>query len=100
MDPIRVGRRRQRRLEIIDRFGVTPPGQRYLPKTVVGGSVASLDLQRCFETSFRLFPAVKLKVDVTQVQRHSHIVRAQLASDSIATNGVVDSTFLLVQPSK
>src|SRR5438046_9999017 len=100
MDPIRVGRRRERSLEIIDRFRVTPPGQRYLPKTVVGGSVASLDLQCCFETSFRLFQAVKLKVDVTQVQRDSYIIRPQLARDSIATNRIVDSTLLLVQPSK
>ena len=100
MNPIRVRRRRQRRLEIIDGFRITPPGQRYLSETVVRGSVTSLDLQGCFETSFRLFQAVYLKVDVTQVQRDSHIVRAQLARDLIATDGVVDSTFLLVQPSK
>ena len=71
-----------------------------MSETVVRGSVASFDLQGCFETSFRLFQAVYLKVDVTQVQRDSHIVRAQLARDLIATDGVVDSTFLLVQPSK
>src|SRR6266446_1544759 len=100
MDSIRVGRRRQRPLEIIDRFRVTPFGQRYLSKTVVGGSVASLDLQRCFETSFRHLQPVKLKVDVTQAQRHSYIIRAQLARDSIAANGIVDSSLLLVQPSK
>src|SRR5213593_4154104 len=100
MNPIRVRRRRQRRLEIIDGFRITPPGQRYLSETVVRGSVTSLDLQGCFETSFRLFQAVYLKVDVTQVQRDSHIVRTQLARDLIATDGVVDSTFLLVQSSK
>src|SRR3989442_11597630 len=100
MNPIRVRRRRQRRLEILDRFRITPSGQRYLSKTVVGGSIASLDLQCRLETSFRLFQAVKLKVDVTQIQWHSRIVRAQLARDSIPTNGVVESTFLLVQPCK
>src|SRR5436305_11856268 len=68
MNPIRVRRRRQRRLEIIDGFRITPPGQRYLSETVVRGSVTSLDLQGYFETSFRLFQAVYLKVDVTQVQ--------------------------------
>src|ERR1044071_3594279 len=97
MNTIRARDLGQRLIEMLDRFSVIASRQRHLAETVMRGGIVFVDLECFLETRARFFQKIQFQKDVTEVHRNSYVVWLQSTRDTITTDRIFETTFLLIE---
>ncbi len=100
MNTIGVRHLRECFLEVVHGFSVVALRHSYLAEPVVSCRVVFIDRQCGAEARAGIFQTIQFEEDVSQVYESGDVVRTQCARELVATYGVVETTFLMIQLSE